>query len=333
MMTDTGSYVADLVGRARDPDASLREQHSAFTILVQRFERIAFATALAASSDVELARDACQEAFLVAWRNLPQLREPAAFGNWLRRLVRTQCARQRRRRSPSQSDIQAKADTDGVTELTADPEELVSRREAQRLLRRAVGQLPAVEREAVTLFYFLGEPLRVIADVLGVSVGNAGKLVYSARLRLRRNLPRSLAERFLALTPTAAFARRVAAGVFDEFVGEYQFPNRPDHRAIIRREGDALVGYAGGQRNVLASRASDSLEATEFDGEARFQRNRHGRISHFVYYEFGRRLGVARRVLPSHGNEEWQAVAENSGARISPGRRRRSAASVTELST
>ena len=39
-----------------------------------------------------------------------------------------------------------------------------------------------------------------------------------------------------------------------------------------------------------------ALVPAEFDGEARFQRNRRGLLSHFVYYEFGRRLGIARKV-------------------------------------
>jgi hypothetical protein len=79
-------------------------------------------------------------------------------------------------------------------------------------------------------------------------------------------------------------------------VGEYRFANRPDHPVTIRREGDVLASYAGGQRSVLALRKPDTLASTEFDGEGRFQRNRHGQVSHFVYYEFGRRLGVARKV-------------------------------------
>jgi len=296
MTGNVGDDVADLVRKARNPRAPIHEQQAAFAILVERFEQMAIATALPASEDLDAARDACQEAFLVAWRTLPSLREPAAFGGWLKRLVRTQCARARRRRGASAEVSESASDPAEVPESASDPAELVSRHETLRLILRAVGELPAVEREAVTLFYFLGEPLRVVAQVLGLSVGNAGKRVYEARLRLRRRLPRSIAEAFLAVAPTPAFARRVQAGVFNEFVGEYRFASRPDHAVIIRREGDALVSYAGGQRNVLASRQPDRLTPTEFDGEGRFRRDRRGRVSHFVYYEFGRRLGVARKV-------------------------------------
>ena len=69
-----------------------------------------------------------------------------------------------------------------------------------------------------------------------------------------------------------------------------------DDVAEIRRDGDVLVGLAGGQRHTMTSRKTDRLTATAYDGEARFHRDGRGRISHFVYYEFGRRLGVARKV-------------------------------------
>src|SRR5262245_37353216 len=290
--------VADLVREARDPGASLAERHVAFAVLVERFEEAAFATGLAASDGVDSARDACQEAFLAAWRLLPGLREPAAFGGWLKRLVRTACARARRRRgAPARSLDLATA----ATHVPADaerPEERLDRRRSQVMIRSAVRRLPALEREAVIRFYFLGEPLRAVARALRIRVGNAGKLVYSARLRLRRRLPRRLARAYLGVTPAPAFARRVAAGIFDEFVGEYRFPDRPDRPVLIRRERNMLVSYAGEQRNVLSSPRMDALRPGEFDGEGRFRRDGQGRVSAFVYYEFGRRLGVARKLAP-----------------------------------
>jgi len=285
--------VADLVCRARDPRAPIHAQHAAFTALVERFEDMAFATALRSCHEQESARDACQEAFLVAWRRLPALREPAAFGGWLKRLVRTQCSRVRRRGSVS---AEISTDVVEVADRANDLAELVSRREVRQLIRRAVASLPLGERNAVILFYFLDEPLQAIARALGVTIGLAGKRIYTARLRLRRTLPRSISETFLVKAPSTAFTRRVGAGGLDEFVGEYRFPNRPDHEVTVRREGQVLVSYARGQRNVLASRRQDTLTPTEYDGEARFQRNRHGRVTRFVYYEFGRRLGVAHKV-------------------------------------
>src|SRR5262249_61283745 len=105
----------------------------------------------------------------------------------------------------------------------------------------------------------------------------------------------------LPSAPPAPCTRRARAGVPDEFVGDYRSPTRPDRRVIVRREGQVLVSYAGGQRNVLASERQDTLSPTEYDGEARFQRNRRGRVTRFVYYEFGQRLGVAHKVARNAG--------------------------------
>ncbi|HEU5219108.1 MAG TPA: sigma-70 family RNA polymerase sigma factor [Gemmatimonadales bacterium] len=288
--------VAELVRRARDEQATVHQQQAAFTVLVERFEHMAFATAYRLSPDADQARDACQEAFLLAWRSLRDLREPAAFGAWLGRLVRTQCARARRRRGASPP---AGAGPAPRSEGAPGALDLLSRSEMETEVRRAVAELPDGEREAVTLFYFLGEPLRIVARALGVSLGTAGKRVYTARLRLRRTLRKSVTEEFLAGAPTPSFGRRVQAGIFDEFVGEYRFVARPDHRVVVRREGGVLAGYAGGQRNLLWSPEADALAPMEYDGEARFRRNRCGRVTEFVYYEFGRRIGVARKIPAS----------------------------------
>jgi RNA polymerase sigma-70 factor, ECF subfamily len=282
------SDIAGLVRRARSSGVALHERHAAFSTLVERFEEMALSTAFRACGDVELARDACQEAFVVAWRTLSTLRDPEAFGGWLKCLVRTHGVRVRRKQT-------AVPDIDEGPPPANDSELL--RRETERQIRSAVAQLPANEREAVLLVYFLGESLEVLARVQGISVGNAGKRIYSARLRLRQSLPRDVTRTLLDDAPMPAFAQRVAAGLLDELVGEYRFPERPAHRVVLRREGSLLVSYAAGQRHVLAGRKTDSLVATEYDGEARFRRDRQGRVSHFVYYEFGRRMGVARKLF------------------------------------
>jgi len=289
MSADPAPGVAELVRAAQDPRQALHCQHAAFTTLVERFEAMAFAAAFSQTGDVESARDASQQAFLEAWRRLPTLRDPAAFGGWLKRLVRTQCARARRR-----ADGPGRPDGMATIPSPQNVEEETSSRDTEARVRGSVAALPAPEREAVVLFYFLGESLRDTARAMGTTAGTAGKRLHSARLRLRRTLSRDFATAIAG--PSTAFSCAVLAGVFREFEGEYRFPERPRQPVLIRRVGNLLLSYAGGQRNVLASRERDTLTAVEFDGEARFERYRNGRIRQFVYYEFGRRLGVARKV-------------------------------------
>jgi len=283
------------VMRARDTRALVHEQHAAFSALVTRFEEMAFVTALRACRDEESARDACQEAFLIAWRTLSTLREPSSFGAWIKRLVQTRCARARRRRSAT-AEVPGVPDVENIADVAGDASHAVSHDETQALIRRTIESLPPKEREAILLFYFLGEPLIGMARALGVSVSAAGKRLHDARLRLRRMLPHSITDPFLNAPASASFVRLVEGGMLDEFVGEYRFDKRPNHKLVIRREKNRLVCYGGGQRNVLIGRKRDALVPMEFDGEGRFRRDGSGHVRDFVYYEFGRRLGVARKM-------------------------------------
>jgi hypothetical protein len=118
---------------------------------------------------------------------------------------------------------------------------------------------------------------------------------------MRRGLPPSVRGDFVRLTPAKAFVERVRRGLLDEYIGEYRFDRRPAHTVSIIREGDSLISISGGQRHVLVSGAEHSLVTSHYDGEGRFRRDRRGKVTHFVYYEFGRRLGIARKTSPCAG--------------------------------
>lgn len=287
-MADAGLNVTRLVRAARDRSGGLQAQHVAFTELVRRFEEMAFITALRMSNGPDQARDACQEAFLTAWRGLPTLKEPAAFGAWLKTLVRTHCARARRRKDT--------VELKDVVDRGPDPVDVIAHREIQDTLWRVVTALPLKERQAIVMFYGLGASLRDVAHAHRTTSALAAKRVYNARLKLRRTLPTRVARAFLRTRPTTVFTRAVRAGVFDEFTGVYRFVERPTLLVVIRREGDELASYANGQRDVLAGGDQGVLVTTAFDGQGRFSRDRRGRIASFIYYEFGRRVGTARRM-------------------------------------
>src|SRR6187402_3450096 len=93
-------YVADGVpdGRLEDGyvDRDLVEsaQHgdqAAFVDLIRaRVDRL-YATAQRILRDVDRAEDALQDALVIAWRDLPSLRDPDRFGAWLHRVLTNVC--------------------------------------------------------------------------------------------------------------------------------------------------------------------------------------------------------------------------------------------------
>lgn len=274
---------ARLVEAARDPTVPLQEQHVAFAQLVEQSQHLVFGLALALLRDADDARDAVQDAYATAWLRLRQLRDPAAFPAWLRTIVATQCARQRRRQTHPPE----------IAKPLGPAEDDSRQIDYQALVASAVAALPEGERHVTVLFYFLGYSQPEIARMLRLKPGTVAKRLHTARSRIRRRLPPSVRREFVRVAPSRTFAENVRLGIYDEYVGEYRFAQRPDLVVSIVREGDFLLGVAGRQRHVLASLDEASLVTRHYDGEGRFGRNRQGQVTHFTYYEFGQRMGVA----------------------------------------
>ena len=81
----------DLVERARQGD------EDAFTKLVDLGGDRCYAIAYRILRDVDRAKDAVQQAFMLAWRELPRLREVERFQVWLYRLLVNACYEEARR--------------------------------------------------------------------------------------------------------------------------------------------------------------------------------------------------------------------------------------------
>src|SRR5947207_14027301 len=80
-----------LVEQAREGD------ERAFAELVDLDGDRCYAIAYRILRDVQRAQDAVQQAFLLAWRELPRLRDPERFEVWLHRLVVNACYEEFRR--------------------------------------------------------------------------------------------------------------------------------------------------------------------------------------------------------------------------------------------
>ena len=177
--------VDHIVVRAVDPNSPAAARREAFGELVIRFQDMAFGCAFAVLGDAYLAQDTAQEAFVVAWQKLAQLREPAAFPGWFKRIVLTQCNRLTRCKRLQVVPLEA-----GVNASTADPGPHFSaeRQELVTKVLQAINELPENERLVTTLFYVDGYTQADIGEFLEVPVSTVNKRLYSARQRLKENV-------------------------------------------------------------------------------------------------------------------------------------------------
>jgi RNA polymerase sigma factor (sigma-70 family) len=134
--------------------------------------------------------DVVAQTYLLAWRDLPKLREPARFEAWLFRIARNQAITAGRRRvntAPLEAVGEALDDDIGGAP-GANLESAASREEVQRALRL----LPDEQRDVLLLRFVSELPHRDVAERLGRTEQATRALQYRALLNLRRVLDRFL---------------------------------------------------------------------------------------------------------------------------------------------
>lgn len=154
--------------------------------LGQLFERFAGsiqALARRQHRDREEADELVQEVFLHVMRKIDQLREPACFGAWLRRITVRLAINRAVRRAPLMT---VECDRlEAAVRPAESPLEAALRGEARQKVRRAVAGLRPIDRQALVAFYLKGKPLARIAAELEVPLGTVKRRLHVARKRLR----------------------------------------------------------------------------------------------------------------------------------------------------
>ena len=170
----------ELVERARHA-----KRVDAFTALIERHQDLAMATAYAFLGERSSAEDAAQEAFIQAWLRLDDLRDPTAFAPWLRRIVRSQCERIRRKRHHGEPLDPSIADDRRVAVTAETPDAIRERGETRAWLANEIQRLSEPLRDTVSLHYVAEFSIAETADLLDVPLGTVKKRLHDARNYLR----------------------------------------------------------------------------------------------------------------------------------------------------
>jgi RNA polymerase sigma factor (sigma-70 family) len=232
-MANTNQTLDTLIERARCASAAMPERHQAFEEIVRRFEPLVVACAYARLRDPALAEDAAQDTFLLAWQRLDQLREPAAFPGWIRRLALTQCHRRLRG-----ARLVCRPEDEARDSAATDQASEADRMSDETLVRRALAQLTPNDRLVLILFYGSERSHAEIADWLGVPVTTISRRLAHAKRRVRQH----------ALDGLAGGLRGQRSHDRDAFLTELSARIRgaePDDGAAIARLGaDDVPGAA-----------------------------------------------------------------------------------------
>ena len=154
-----------------------------YTWLVAQFQDMAVSYAYTLLHDASSAQDAAQDAFILLYRNIHNLREPAAFITWLRRLVFSCCTRMLRKHKAEQS-IDMTPVRELVSNESTDPHSRAEYNEQAQLIKNALTQLSPAQQEVFLQYYTFGIPYHDIALSLGVTESAVANRLYIGKRKL-----------------------------------------------------------------------------------------------------------------------------------------------------
>lgn len=179
--------VAELVARARN------DEIDAFQLLVERYKRKIYYTALSVAGNHHDAEDILQETLLQAIRSLERLRHPEGFGAWILRIAYNRAIDLRRRRRREASPVIDEEGTEifDVIENPAaegNPERSLESDQIAKLIRRTMEELPDSQRAAFSLKHIGNLSIREIAAATSSSEATVKTNIYRAVQKMRKVL-------------------------------------------------------------------------------------------------------------------------------------------------
>ena len=173
-------------------ELALSGDPEAFGEIVRRWERRIFALAFGMLGREEDARDATQETFLAAFRNLRNFRGEARVSSWLHRIAVNQCiTRQRRAKVRGETALEDEAEKNAAVfalPLEASPARTAENVERSSAVRKAVSALPPDLKQVVVMKEFEELTFQEIADALEIPLSTVKSRLYTALRQLQLRL-------------------------------------------------------------------------------------------------------------------------------------------------
>ncbi len=171
---------------SNDPDA--------FGEIVKRWERKIFALCFGMLAREDDARDAAQETFIAAYRNISKFRGEARVSSWLHRIAVNQCLTTKRKARSRSEDFLDESSHEEERYFVAPEHTLPSRtteaNERLALVRQAVTSLPSDLRQVIVMKEFEDMTFQEISEVLEVPLSTVKSRLYTALKQLRMKLER-----------------------------------------------------------------------------------------------------------------------------------------------
>jgi RNA polymerase sigma-70 factor (ECF subfamily) len=166
-------------------DRILTGDQFAYRALINRHKEYAFTVAYRILGNREDAEEITQDAFMSAFRALPQFNRESKFTTWFYRIVFNAALGYKRKNKLATEQIEDfKLGRLGLSDST----EGMRQKEQQAYIQKALNKLPPDDVTMITLFYLKEFSLEEIEGITGIAANTAKVKIFRARKRLAEEL-------------------------------------------------------------------------------------------------------------------------------------------------
>lgn len=192
------------MGMKRVPELSVRDRSDEelvdsvlagnvrdFDILIERWQKPLFNFVLRFMNAEEEARDACQDSFVNAYRNLSKFKKQSKFSSWLFKIAINRCNTLLRKQKRWKMFFDPMGDNESFADALAEEhnvEQAVEREQIYGRIRKAISNLPPEQKTVLLLKEYEGLKFHEISEMLDCPVSTVKSRMYYALDGLRKSL-------------------------------------------------------------------------------------------------------------------------------------------------
>jgi len=147
----------------------------------------------------EEAEDLTQDTFVLAFRNLKNLKENSKFQSWLYRIAQNNVYQKYRTRLPRTESIEGSDDESGVLDMPAadkTPEGEILSKELHGVVQKVIDELPEKYKEVFVLSAIHKYSYEAIAEIVGRSLASVKSDIHRARVEVRDRVKKYLGDNY-----------------------------------------------------------------------------------------------------------------------------------------
>ena len=175
-------------------DKLLEQNDHAFSILIEKYQKLVYATVFRLVRNQADAEDIFQEVFIEVYRSVSYLRNENDLSGWLFRISYNKSISFLRKKNPAKATGQLAPGE--MTVLMAytrlvdkeTPACKLEQREANQILFTAIDRLPEMQKKVLLMHKFEDYSHKEICEKLDISIASVESLIYRAKTSLRKSL-------------------------------------------------------------------------------------------------------------------------------------------------